>query len=98
MTAELKNEIDRLMRLTYGHVSEGIIRMIAEDNLARAQGPNLMPIVDAAVDVSVFAKNHDFPQPLTSEFFEFTDKLHKLEVAIRAAYPNAVFFKGGQPK
>lgn len=37
---ELTAEIDRLMRLTYGHVSEGIIRMIAEDNL-KEKGNNM---------------------------------------------------------
>lgn len=46
-------------------------------------------IDDAAVDVVVFAKTHDWPKENTPEFFEFAEMITRLECAIRNKYPKA---------
>jgi hypothetical protein len=47
-----------------------------------------LAIIDAAIEVAVFSKTHNWPEIYSKEFFELTDKLNQLEIAINAEYPN----------
>lgn len=45
-------------------------------------------IIDAAIDVSCWSRDHSYPEEGTEEFMEFTDKLNALRTALRHVYPN----------
>jgi len=49
--------------------------------------PEQTAIIDAAIDIVVFSKTHEWPPKFSPEFFEFADKLNQLEGAVNTMYP-----------
>ena len=42
-------------------------------------------VVDAALELLLWTKVHEYPQEKSDEFFEFVSKLDQLETSLRAA-------------
>ena len=42
------------------------------------------PILDVAVELSVFVKTHEYPKEMSEDFFELMRLFDKLETALRA--------------
>lgn len=49
---------------------------------------NGQPIIDAAVNVAIFAKTHNWPAEASPEFFEFANLLDKMSTEINRVYPS----------
>lgn len=47
-----------------------------------------LAIIDAAIEVAVFSRTHEYPDWGTPECFAFSTKLDALSSAIQSEYPN----------
>lgn len=48
---------------------------------------NQQEIIDAAFEVAVFSKTHEWPQFASTEFFEFSQKLDRLHTVLSCEFP-----------
>lgn len=51
--------------------------------------PRVMAVINAAVDVSCYQRDHEYPKEGSPEWFTFAEKLNTLREALRQLYPNA---------
>ncbi len=50
---------------------------------ARHSCVDYMPVVDAAWQVSAFAKSHEYPELGSPEFIRFSELINKLEIELK---------------
>lgn len=56
-------------------------------NQGREPSAHYQAVIDAAVEVAVFSKTHEWPKEGSPEFFEFAQKLDNLATGINRVFP-----------
>ncbi len=53
--------------------------------MPKIEHPRLLAVIDAAVELTVFVKMHEYPKEMSDDFFELTKLCDRQETALRAA-------------